>query len=120
MVRRIVRYEEVLLDSNFKRFARRFFEFTSTLFTFFLHGASVAQSDLSQGKRKRLQPFADKVDLQAETFTVAFQSTNRAYSASAATFASEASARDFLAREVAQDPNLAETLHVIPGYERAA
>jgi hypothetical protein len=32
-------------------------------------------------------------------------------------FASEASARDFLAGEVAGDGNLADELHVIPSFE---
>lgn len=118
MVKRIVRYEEIILDSNFKRFARRFFVFSSTLFNFFLNGASIAKSDLSQATQAQFQPFEEKIDVHAETFTVAYQSNNQAYAEDS--FASEASARDFLRREVAKDANLAETLHVIPSYERIA
>ena len=120
MVKRVVRYEEVILDTNFKRFARRFFPFSSTLFDFFLNGASVVKSDLSLAKKKQSQPFEEKIEVQPETYTVAYQSNNTAYAADSVSFASEASARDFLAREVAKDANLAETLHVIPGYEVVA
>ncbi len=120
MVKRVVRYEEIILDTNFKRFARRFFAFSSTLFTFFLNGASVAKSDLSQAKQAQFQPFEETIEVQAETFTVAYQSNNQAYAEDSISFASETSARDFLAREAAKDANLAESLHVIPSYERVA
>ena len=41
MVRRELRYEEIIIDSNFKRFHRRFRGFFGALFDFFLHGAAV-------------------------------------------------------------------------------
>jgi hypothetical protein len=120
MVKRVVRYEEIILDTNFKRFVRRFFPFSSTMFDFFLNGASVAKSDLSLAKKQQFQPFEEKIDVQAETYTVAYQANNKAYAADSVSFVSEASARDFLTREVAKDTNLAETLHVIPSYEGVA
>lgn len=119
MVRRVVRYEEIILDNNFKRFARKYFDFTGSLFTFFLRGAAVTKSDLSYAAKQKLHLHETKVQVDEETYTVAFQSNNRAYSTQAS-FASEAGARDFLAQEVAKNPNLAQDLHVIPSYERAA
>jgi hypothetical protein len=115
MVKRFVRYEEIVLDSNFKRFARRFAPFVSSLFDFFLRGNAVSKSDLSQAKKKQFQPFDDVVAVVPETFSVAYQADNTSYGS--ASFASEASARDYLAGEVAGDPNLADALHVIPGFE---
>jgi hypothetical protein len=120
MVRRVVRYEEITIDTAFRRHQRRFFAFTGVLFDFFLGGAAVSRSPLSQAGKQKLQPFAEKIALQPEQWTVARQSNNKAFAAEATTFASEASARDYLRRQVATDPNLAESLHVIPGYERAA
>ena len=120
MVKRVVRYEEIIIDSNFKRFARRFRGYLGSLFVFFLGGGSIAKSELSQVKKKQLQPFADKIEVGPETYTVALQASNKAYSAATVSFASEAAARDFLEREARKDPNLAETLHVIPSSERAA
>jgi len=120
MVKRIVRYEEIIIDNNFKRFARRFRSFAGVLFELFLAGNSVARSDLSRHSKRAMQPFDDKITVTDETFTVAFQSNNQAFAAEAVSFHSEASARDYLSRRVAGDPSLADSLHVIPSYERAA
>jgi hypothetical protein len=120
MVKRIVRYEEIIIDSNFKRFARKFSVLASGLFSFFLNGASVTKCELSQHQKKQFQPFAETIAVQAETYSVAFQSNNKAHAAEAMSFASEASARDYLQRQIAKDPNLSDELHVIPEYERAA
>jgi hypothetical protein len=116
----VVRYEEIIIDSNFKRFTRRFFNFTGALFNFFLAGNSMARSELSQATKKKYQPFEEKVEVSAEAYTVAFQATNQPHTAASATFHSEASAREYLRKQVGADPNLADTLHVIPSYERAA
>jgi hypothetical protein len=119
MVKRVVRYEEIILDSNYKRFVKKFLLFTAQLFRFFLGGASVTRSPLSQVQKTRLAPFPDKIRVAAsDTYTVAFQSNNRAHVAEE--FHSEASARDYLERQVARDPGLVDVLHVIPSYEKAA
>ena len=65
----------------------------------------------------KLQPFAEKIDVQGETYTVARQADNTAFSADAAVFHSEASAREYLNDQLAADPSLADTIHVIPTYE---
>jgi hypothetical protein len=119
MVKRIVRYDTTIIDSNYKRFSRRFFGFNAALFQFFLNGASVTRSEMSRAYKKRLRPFEDKIEVAHEQYTVAFQANNKAYSTASATFDSEAMARDFMARTVDADPELADTLHVIPAYERA-
>ena len=120
MVKRVVRYEEIILDSNFKRFVRRFSPLVASLFEFFLGGAAITRSDLSQKKKAQLQPFAEKVTVAGETYVVALQSTNKAHAGTAKGFTSEASAREYLAKQVAGDPTLADALHVIPAYEEAA
>ncbi|HKG46741.1 MAG TPA: DUF6603 domain-containing protein [Pyrinomonadaceae bacterium] len=120
MARRTVRYEEIIIDNNFKRFVRRFFGFNGFLFGFFLGGSTVTRSELSMASRKRLNPFTDQVTVATEGYTVAFQSNNRAHDDVATSFSSEASAREHLNQIVAQDPNMAERLHVIPAFERAA
>jgi hypothetical protein len=120
MVRRIVRYEEIIIDSNYKRFARRFRGFFGVLFDFFLNGAAIARSDVSRAHQKKMKPFDDRIEVAAETYTVAFQANNQAASSEAAAFHSEASAREYLNRQVAADPALADQLHVIPSFEKAA
>jgi hypothetical protein len=120
MVKRIVRYEEIIIDTNFKRFARRFRGYLGVLFEFFLAGNAAARSSVSQMTRRKTQPFDDKIAVATETYTVAFQATNQPYAANAASFRSEASAREFLNGKIAQDGALADVLHVIPSYEKAA
>jgi hypothetical protein len=120
-VRRVVRYEEHIIDTAFVR-VRRFADYFGGLFTHFLDGASVGKSLLSRKRRRQRQPFAetgDQVSVKPETFVVAFQADNRPVAAQA-TFASEAEAQQHLRDEIARDPRRAETLHVIPGYEAAA
>jgi hypothetical protein len=116
MVKRNVRYEEIIIDTNYKRFVRRFFGFFGSLFTHFLAGNSVSKSVLSQHSKQQLQPFDEKIKVVPHAYVVAFQSSNKAFTTSAS-FTSEASARAFLRSEVARDASLADSLHVIPGYE---
>lgn len=120
MVRRAIRYEEIIIDSNFKRFSMRFRGYFGVLFNFFLNGAAVTKCEISRATKKKLQPFDDKIAVQTESYTVAFQSNNKAFSSDATTFHSEASARDYLNTQIAVDPSLAEQIHVIPSFEKAA
>jgi len=59
------------------------------------------------------------VKVGPETYTVATQADNRAYSSASTGFTSQAAAQDHLARQVAIDPSLTGTLHVIPQFEVA-
>ena len=120
MVKRIVRYEEIIIDSNFKRFQRRFANYFGALFSHFLAGNAVSRSALSQSTKSQFQPFAEKIDVATETYTVAFQSNNKAFATDSVSFHSEASARDYMNRKVAGNASLAEEIHVIPSFERAA
>jgi hypothetical protein len=120
MVRRVVLYEEIIIDNNFKRFTRRFRGFFGVLFEFFLQGSAVARCEVSAATAKKLQPFEEKIEVVSETYTVALQANNKAFSAESVSFHSEASAREFLNNQVAADSALADQIHVIPSFERAA
>jgi len=115
-VKRNVRYEEIIIDNNYRRFVRRFRLFFNVLFFYFMHGSSVALSALSQHQTKQLHPFTDKIKVGNEGYTVAYQANNKAYNG-LATFSSENAAREFMQQQVAQDANQASALHVIPHYE---
>jgi hypothetical protein len=117
MVKRAVRYEEVIVDANFRRVRNRYRPFSGGLFGFFLGGAAVTLSPRSQATAKRYQPFEDTIEVSGDTYTVAYQSTNQVYSEASAAFTSEASARDYVNAAVAADPTLADTIHVIPTFE---
>jgi hypothetical protein len=117
MGKRKVRYEEIILDSNYKRFRRRFRVFTQAFFSHFLVGGAISKSVLSQNYKKMLDPFDDKVAVKEGGFTVAQTQDNKAYSAASTYFASEAMANQFLQSQVAANPDLHDALHVIPHYE---
>jgi hypothetical protein len=120
MVRRNIRYEEIIVDTNFKRFARPFSGYAGSLFDFFTRGASVARNELSHATTIRRQPANAAFAVTGDTYTVAFAATNQAVANEAIAFPTESSAREYMRRRIAADGSLADALHVIPTVERAA
>jgi uncharacterized protein DUF6603 len=114
MAKRVVRYEEILHDRTFSRQQRRLTPYPLSLFSFFLRDNAMARSPVSRASQDRLHPPGDPVTVSAGGFTVAFTADNRAY---APAFASAAAAHQFRAGLVADDPAVADTLHVIPNSE---
>jgi Family of unknown function (DUF6603) len=110
---RTVRYETIIIDTAFERHTIRFFEFWTVLFDHFAAGAAITKSPLSLAQEKKHQPFAAKVEVTGEQFTVANQADNTAV-AGVQTFTSHAEAVAHVAGAVAADPALAGAFHVIP------
>jgi hypothetical protein len=110
---RKVRYETIIIDTAFERHTIRFFEFWTVLFDHFAAGAAISKSPLSLAQEKKHQPFAAKVEVTGEQFTVANQADNTAV-AGVQTFTSHAEAMAHVAGAVAADPGLADAFHVIP------
>jgi hypothetical protein len=119
-VKRVVRYEVTTIDTAFRRFRSSFFVLAAALFNHFLKGNAVSKSVLSQNRKKQLQPFADSLELGVDRFAVAFTQDNRAHDAATADFATEGAARAWLIIAQADDPTLADSLHIIPTSELAA
>ena len=117
MAKRRVRYEQIIIDTNYKRFRRRFKIFTSGFFDHFVKSSAISNSLLSNNYAAKLDPFEDKVKVREGGFTVALVENNRPYSTHAAFFSSEALANQFIAAQAAIQPELYETLHVVPQYE---
>jgi uncharacterized protein DUF6603 len=118
MARRIVRYEELLIDSEYKRH-QRVRKVNPGLFAHDLKAGAVAKSTLSRAYRSQLDPFgADKVAVAGDAFLVASVDTNQPHE-SATTFGSEPEARDYMTRVVKDNPSAAGKLHVIPASEAA-
>jgi hypothetical protein len=119
LTKRRVRYEQIIIDTNYLRFRRRFKIFTRGFFDHFLKGGSVGKSKLSNHYRTQLDPFAAKLRVVEGGFTVAHTENNQPFAAQAH-FASEAQAKQYLDAQVAARPELHDSLHVIPQYEAAA
>jgi hypothetical protein len=109
-VARVVRYEEVIIDTAWRRHVRRFSGFVVGLFDHFLKGNAASVSVLSQRAKDDRQPFGDVIKAGTEGYVVANVRDNSVV----ASYASEAMAQDALA---AAD---AEGLHVIPASEAVA
>jgi hypothetical protein len=116
MALRNVRYEQIIIDSAFQRFRSRFFKFWDGLFVHFQAGASVSRASISLANEKRMQPFAEKMAVADDQYTVAFQSNNKAY-AKTATFSSYAEAQAHMNEVVQSDRSLTDEFHVIPTIE---
>jgi hypothetical protein len=115
MVKRVIRYELITIDSAHRRH-QRFQLLFPLLFVHLLAGNAVAKSELSKAAEVKLKPFSDGVAVKGESFAVASQTTNQPI----ASFASEAMANEQLQSQLAANPNLAGALHVIPSFEAAA
>ena len=112
-VARTVRYEEVIIDTAWRKHVSRFRGFAVGLFDHFLAGNAVSVSVLSQRGKDDRQPFADVIKTGAEGYVVANVRDNSAVG----TYASMAMAQDALA---STDAVTAEGLHVIPASEAVA
>ncbi|MFN8059514.1 MAG: DUF6603 domain-containing protein [Vicinamibacterales bacterium] len=118
-VKRSLRYEVTTIDTLFRRFVRRFSGLGAGLFGHFIGNAAVARSSLSQTQRKKLQPFADRVEVQGERHSVVSVIDNRPVAGSR-DFPSEGEAREWLRQQAAIDPRLQGRLQVVPSTEKSA
>ncbi len=124
-VKRIIRYETVIIDNNFKRHLVKFYKvlhtaFTAvyaTLFTHFLNGGAVTKSTLSQHHKKQIQPNKAVIKVEPNRYTVAFNDTNKPVDTAATQFISQASAMDYIQEQISLDPAAASQMHVIPNTE---
>jgi hypothetical protein len=115
-VKRIIRYEQIIIDNNYLRFVIRFKTFAFSLFKHFLNGAAITQSTLSFAYQKQIKPEAEVITVKEASYSVAFVQNNKT-AATQQTFANEAQANDFMQQMIAADPKVADSLHVIPEYE---
>jgi hypothetical protein len=119
-ITRNIRYDLTIIDTRLRRVFKRFFLLPGSLFAHFLAGASVSRCTFSAYRQNQTQPFAEKVRVNSETFAVAQQSDNKPYSSASTGFTSRVAAQDYLSRQLAKDPTLADKLHVLPQFEVAA
>jgi hypothetical protein len=118
MTRRTINYSITIIDKEPQQPLPRgrFYAAISGLFHPFLTGSAAAKSALSYQRKTQLQPFTDKIAVSQEGYAVSNTSDNKAVNASS-TFTSEAMARDALKNQVAANPSLAGSVHVLPNSE---
>lgn len=120
MARRVVRYEVVLIDGEFRNHIPKAVLSTGR-FSHLLAGNAVTGSSLSASYKSKRQPFTaeQKIAVAAPAFVVADAGTNRAISGTAS-FQSAAAAHEHLAALGATDTFAGRALHVIPAWEAAS
>jgi hypothetical protein len=118
MARRNISYSITIIDKEPQKPLPKgkFYPAIATLFHRFLSGSSVARSSLSNQVKSQLSPFTDKIALGTEGYTVSNTSDNRAFNPKSQ-FSSEATARDYMQQQLAANPSLAGSLHVLPSSE---
>ncbi len=124
-VKRVIRYETIIIDNNFKRHQIPFFDVIqvafsglhAALFGHFLKGNAVTKSTLSQNYRKKIQPNETVIQVLPNLYSVAFNDTNKPIDSKAMAFSSQAIAMDYMRKKTRENPNAAAQMHVIPNTE---
>lgn len=115
-VKRHIRYELITIDSNYKRNKLKFFVFLKSLFGNFLRGNTVAKAEISYSTVQKLQPFAEKINIQEPGFAVANTANNKMYGTTTQ-FSSQAQAKEFMNAQILLKPELSGSIHVLPIHE---
>jgi hypothetical protein len=118
-VKRNVRYDEIVIDTNQKRSERRVASFPRGLFEHFLKNGSVGRSPLSKLYQQRLRAAEQRITVDAERFAVVLRDSNKPLASNSIAFNSEVSAREYLRSRVAAEPHLAGHIQVIVTQERS-
>ena len=79
MVKRVVRYEVVIIDNRFRRRVQRFRGILDVLFKHFLGGNSISRSPLSQATHSMLNPFEDRIAVSRRSSRSRRRSTTRSW-----------------------------------------
>ena len=123
--KRVIRYETNIIDNNFKKFIRRpfylyfhagFSLLYNLLFGHFLKGSAVTQAAISMQSKKRMQPFDEKIKMEPNEYSVAFNENNTSVD-STMSFTSQAMANQFMNEQIQRNPAMANQIHVIPNTE---
>jgi hypothetical protein len=114
LAKRVVRFEEVVIDDEFRRRQRRFRPLAGVLFNHFSAGASASLSPLSFATQQLLDPHQDAVAVSSPGYVLASTVDNVA---TTATFSSETGALQHLDGLLSADPTMKGKVHVIPSFE---
>jgi hypothetical protein len=116
-VRKLIEYELTIIDKEAKKPlpVGQFVIMIIGIFLAVLRGGAPARSKLSRKTKKELVPFADKVEVPGEGFTVVTALDGKPFESAA--FASETLAVAFLKQRSKENPRLRDALQVVPTFE---
>jgi hypothetical protein len=112
-----MRYEEIWIDSEYKRHQQFTQGFDHGLFDHFLAGSAVTKNPLSQARRMAMDPFVEKTTVAAGMGYVVADADTNALHAAGGRFANHASAKERMRLAITSDPGLAGRLVILPECE---
>lgn len=115
--KRVARYEQIIIDNNFKRRVLRFATLIAGLFTHFLGANAATRCEVSARSQDRKHLLDDKVKVHPNAYVVVSLADNGPLAGVPASFASRASAQEFLAAEVKRNPDFASQAHIVRPHE---
>jgi hypothetical protein len=123
-VKRIVRYETVIIDNQYRRLIIAYFaqilsvfaNVRAFLFSHLLKGNAVTKSTLSAEHNKKMKPNNKVIKIRPNGYSVVFIDTNRPVDEKAQ-YGSHAQAIDYLRKLRDRDAKAASGMHVIPNTE---
>lgn len=116
-VKRALRYELTTIDTLYRRFTTRFKALGRELFGHWIKGAAISKNRHSKARRDALQPFEERIRVDAVAYAVVFTADNRPAAAASARFSSQSEAEEWLRAQASNDPWRASKLHVVPATE---
>lgn len=117
IAKRIARYEQIIIDNNFKRALFIFKPLISGLFAHFLTGNSMSRSVNSAHNKSLAKPFDDKVTLGTTGYVVVNLADNSAFDSKAGGYRSRARAEQAIKDEITANPGLAGQIHIVRAHE---
>ena len=117
ITKRIARYEQIIIDTNFKRHIRRFVTLIAGLFTHFLANNTVARAGVSAKSRDLKHLFDEKIKVHPNSYVVVSLADNAPIDGAPFSFTSRASAKEFMAAQAARDPDFAKQAHIVRPHE---
>ena len=115
--KRVARYEQIIIDNAFKRVVTLFVTLIPGLFTHFLAGNAVARAEISASNKDLRHLFDEKITAGPPRYVVASLENNAPIAGAPASFASAASAREYMAAKTAGVPGFADTAHILRAHE---
>jgi len=116
-VKRMVRYELLTIDNQYKHNLLKFVFFIGVLFKHLLKANAAARASVSYRVKKQFEPGDERIHVTPAGYSVAFTDTNKPVNGPEASFSSEAMAREYMNEQLSMNPNLAGNVHVVPQTE---
>ncbi len=117
ITKRIARYEQIIIDNNFKRVVVRFATLIVGLFTHFLNNNTVARADISAKTKDQKHLFGEKITVSANAYVLVSVEDNGPISNVPVSFTSRASAKEYMAQAILDNPQFAEQAHIVRPHE---